>query len=695
MAVPYSTGVAVGGSIGRLVAWLAVVLLMLVTAFTLVILTFDWNRARPYINGAVSEAIGRPFAIEGDLKVGWRQPVSETGWRSWVPWPHFSARHVTIANPDWTKERHFATFDEIDFQVKVLPLLAHDIVIPTIRLTNPSFDLERLADGRNDWTFPASAMRRSGWRLRLQDVQLNTGTVALSDEQNKIELRVVIDTLGHPIPIGEALQHQKEPHTESMVGNRTLALRRHQGQPQYGIAWTLSGTYNRLPVSGSGKLGGVLALQDISRPLPVQADVMAGDSHIALVGTLTGIGHVVAVDLWLSLQCTSLDHLSQLAGITLPVTPAFTTEGRLIGNLRKGQRVIRYEDFLGRIGGSDLSGTLVYTEREPRPLLEGTLVSNLLQFNDLGSLFGTDGNPGKTKHGDTSGSSSGKALLAEQIRTDRWKTMNADVKFTGRRIVRNSGPPITDLTTHIVMTDGVLSIEPLKFTVAGGSVESGIQLDGNARPLKGRLSTKARHLKLKQLFPSVKTMQSAHGEINGDLGLSATGDSLAALARASNGDVKLLMTDGTISPQLVAALGPRVATTLYRKLFNDRDVHIKCAAGDFAVTNGLVESRVSALDAQDAVIDVGGKTNLQDQTMDLRARYSMGVSIFRLSSPLYVKGTFRNPQITLDPTPLAMRGGAMVVLGLINPFMALIPLIEPDTHGPLPCHQLAARIASR
>jgi len=39
---------------------------------------------------------------------------------------------------------------------------------------------------------------------------------------------------------------------------------------------------------------------------------------------------------------------------------------------------------------------------------------------------------------------------------------------------------------------------------------------------------------------------------------------------------------------------------------------------------------------------------------------------------------------------LAVRGGAMVGLGLINPFAALIPLIAPSNNKPLPCQQMLA-----
>jgi len=161
----------IGRRIGKIIAWLLAIIVILIVALAIFILTFDWNRARPYIDDKVTQAIGRPFAINGDLKVGWRHPVGETGWRGWVPWPRFSAANITIGNPDWAKQPHFATLDEIDFEVMVLPLLAHDIVIPAINLVNPSVDLERLLDGRNNWTFKlASSSGPSEWRLDLHDV---------------------------------------------------------------------------------------------------------------------------------------------------------------------------------------------------------------------------------------------------------------------------------------------------------------------------------------------------------------------------------------------------------------------------------------------------------------------------------------------------------------------------------------------
>jgi uncharacterized protein involved in outer membrane biogenesis len=762
----------IGRRIGKIITWLLAAIVILIVALAIFIVTFDWNRARPYVNDKVTQAIGRPFAINGDLKVGWRHPIGETGWRGWVPWPRFSAANITVGNPDWTKQPHFATLDEIDFQVKVLPLLAHDIVIPAINLVNPSVDLERLIDGRDNWTFklPAST-GPSEWTLDLHDIAFAKGNIALSDQQKKVDVQMAIDTLGQPIPIGEAMKQQEaasrgasaqaigkagasklaaqanaQAASEAAAasaaaasgasatdinasgataatgasgalmagGSRTAsegangaavvasgASETHgvsgaKGQreiPPYAIGWTIKGTYNKTPVSGSGKVGGVLALQDANRPFPVQADVKAGDLHVGLVGTITDPAHLAAVDLRLWLQGNSMARLYSLTGVTLPDTPPYATEGRLIGQFKSSGNVFKYENFTGRVGGSDLNGSLTYTAREPRPLLQGELVSHLLQFSDLAPVIGADSNASKAKRGDATAQPSGRVLPVEEFRTDRWKAIDADVKFTGRRIVKNTDLPITDLYTHVVMTDGVLSLEPLKFGVAGGSLESNIRLDGSAAPLKGRFSTSARHLKLKQLFPNFKTMQNALGEINGDAALTATGNSPAALAATSNGEVKALVTDGTVSRLLMEAAGLNVANVVYEKLFGNRDVKINCAAADFVATDGGLESRVFALDTDDAVINIDGTVSLRDETLDLGVHpHTKGFRVFSLRSPLYVKGTFKDPHVGVNVAALALRGGAAVGLGLINPFAALIPLLAPSNNKPLPCAQLLSQV---
>ena len=186
-------------------------------ALVIVIVTFDWNRARPWIDDKVSDAIGRQFVINGDLQVGWRRPASEHGWRAWVPWPRFVARNVTISNPDWARTKYFVTLDAISFEVEALPLMARRIVIPAIDLVNPSVDLERLKDGRANWTLKFKQPAQSGrWTLDLHEIAFAQGNLGYYDQQKQFDLSAVIDTLGQPIPFGAVMKQQEAlAHHES------------------------------------------------------------------------------------------------------------------------------------------------------------------------------------------------------------------------------------------------------------------------------------------------------------------------------------------------------------------------------------------------------------------------------------------------------------------------------------------------
>ncbi|HDR9800068.1 TPA: AsmA family protein [Burkholderia cenocepacia] len=749
-------------AIGKSAAWIVGIVAVLIAAAGIFIFTFDWNRAKPWVNEQVSAALGRPFAINGDLKVGWRRPDGETGWRAWVPWPSFSATQLEIGNPDWAQAPKFVTLDAAHFDLALLPLLAHEIVIPSIDVVNPAVDLERRADGSNTWTFQfKQSSQPSRWKVRLDSFGFAKGTVMYRDAITKADLTVAIDTLGQPIPLGDVLKEQEQAsraasaqrvgkHGAAQLGAQadaqaasgasgasaaaasgasaasgvasaasgssgssassapsTSAAAAASGAsgaaapakpsgPTYAFGLKVDGRYKNVPISGTGKVGGVLAIQDTSQPFPLQADVKAGDTRLAIVGTLTDPRHLAALDLRLWLQGTSMSHLYQLTGITLPDTPPYATEGRLIGNFKPNASTFRYENFNGRVGGSDLGGTLTWAQREPRPKLSGELVSNLLQFSDLAPVIGADSAASKKKRGDTTRQPPDRVLPVAAFRTERWSAIDADVKFTGRKLIKSADLPITNLYTHILMQDGVLTLEPLQFGVAGGTLATNAHLDGSRTPLKGRFTLAARHLKLKQLFPTQKVMQSAFGEINGDASLSATGNSPAALAATSTGEVKALITNGRISRLLMEAAGLNVANVVYEKLFGNRDVNINCAAIDFVATDGMLDPKVFALDTDDALINVDGPINLRDESLDLKIHpHTKGFRIFSLRSPLYAKGTFKNPKVGVDAGALALRAGAMVGLGLINPFAALIPLIAPSNNRDVPCSELFGQMKAQ
>ncbi len=169
--------------------------------------------------------------------------------------------------------------------------------------------------------------------------------------------------------------------------------------------------------------------------------------------------------------CGSADPVSPqlypITGIALPNTPPYATIGRLAGRFHPHRSLLRYEDFSARVGGSDLSGTLTYRSGERRPNLSGNVDSTLLRFKDLGAVVGADSAADKAERGDKDVQPAGRVLPAESFNVERWGATDADVHFTGKRVIRNEEQPIDDVDTRIRMDAGVLTLDPLKFGMAG------------------------------------------------------------------------------------------------------------------------------------------------------------------------------------------------------------------------------------
>ncbi len=673
-----------------------VLLLFAVSVF--IVLTFDWNRLKPTINERVSQTIGRPFIIQGDINVGWAREPGQDGIAGLVPWPTLEARDIVIGNPDWAKQLQFAQLDAVRFRLAPLRLLFHRVEIPTLYLVRPRIDLERDAQGRASWDFTfANSSQPSGWALDLRAIGFDRSEITLDDAMNKANLKITVEPLQQSIPYDQIVAQQSADALEQAgktagAGARQAlakAAAANENQPgsthaAYQFAWQADGNYQGAPAKGSGKSGGVLALQQADQPFPLQANVHIGDSHIALVGTLTDPLHLAALDIRLWFSGTSMAKLYPLIGVTLPDTPPFATQGHLKANLSRGNSHYSYENFRGRVGGSDIAGDVTFDTGGARPKLGGTVKSQVLRFADLAPLIGADSNAEKQQRGDATPQPADKVLPVEPFRTDRWRAMDADVQFSAGHIVREKALPIDGLSTHVIMDNGVLRLDPLAFDLAGGKVNSKLRLDGSRAPMQGTIRLGARHLLLKQLFPTFEPMQTSFGEINGDAALDARGNSVSELLGTSTGEVKLLMNDGAISKALLETAGLNVGNIIISKLFGDKTVKINCAASDLTATNGLFQTRLFVFDTEDATVRIDGTVNFANEKLDLDVHpNSKGLRVLSLRSPLYVKGTLKNPDVGVQPGPLILRGGGALALGVLaTPVAALLPLVATSKGTP-------------
>ena len=128
-------------------------IVVLIVLFFIVLATFDWNRLKPTINQKVSAELNRPFAIRGDLGVVWERQPGESGWRSWIPWPHVHAEDIVLGNPPDIPQVTMVHLPRVEATLAPLALLSKTVYLPWIKLEQPDARLIRLSEKTNNWTF--------------------------------------------------------------------------------------------------------------------------------------------------------------------------------------------------------------------------------------------------------------------------------------------------------------------------------------------------------------------------------------------------------------------------------------------------------------------------------------------------------------------------------------------------------------
>lgn len=608
----------------------------LLAAIIILILLWDWNWFKGPVERAVQARTGRALHI-GNLDVDLGRTTT------------IRADQITFANAKWAEQPQMAAADRVEIDIRVWPLLRGSVQLPEIRLQRPEVLLQtapRKGEPGN-WDFLGGG---GGDPPQLKRLHISDGKLQFLDEPGRTRVDLAVRS-------GAPKQADAAPPV----------LIEGKGRWQ-GAAFTLKGGTES-----------PLELSDSDHPFRIHLDARAGATHAIASGTLTNPFQFQVFDLQFQLSGQDLEDLYPLIGIAIPSSPPYRLDGRL---KREHQRW-RYEKFSGRVGDSDLAGDVEIDVAGERPRLTANLLSKRLDFDDLAGFIGA---PPKTG-GDESANAEQKAEAArlaarstllpdKPYDLSKLRAMDADVRWKAQHI---SSPtlPLDDMDAHLLLDDGLLRLEPLNFGVAGGDIRSTIRMDARREQIATSLTASLRKVQLGQLFPDAKLAEQASGGITGDIRLRGNGNSIAAMLGSSDGDVALGMGRGHIGNLLMELAGLDVAESLKFLFTGDKQIPLRCAFGDFAVRDGLMQSRALAFDTTDTLVIGEGSINLKQEQLDLLLRpRPKDVSILALRSPLRIGGTFKDPSFRPDFKALGIRGAIALTLATITPPAALLATIE-------------------
>ena len=636
----------------RKLQWAAGVVLVPVVLAVLFIAVFGWNWLRGPLERLALDKTGRVLAIQGDLslRLGWPSPRLDVG-------------AVEFANPAWAREKNMLTADAAQVTLDLSQLLRRHIVLPEVRLVRPVVFLEQGSGGRKTWLLDRE-QQDEGARIRIDLLSIDRGTIGYDDAQQKTSIRAKLSTVDAP-----------------------------QGSAQTGLSFDAAGKYKDLALEARGSGGPVLALRDEKTPYPLKVDARVGNARVRADGTITSLLAFTALDMRLALQGDNLERLFPLLGIALPATRAYTTEG----HLTHSAKTWRYEKFSGRIGDSDIAGTVQVDTGGARAQLKAELVSKVLDFADLGPLIGS--RPGSVQAAKQAAPAPTPTVAATPatarvlpdlpFKTDRWDSVDADVTLKAGTIRRARELPLDNLTTHLGLRDSVLTLDPIDFGLAGGTLSGVVTLDGRKNPIQAQARVRVRKVLLSRLFPTVDLNKNSIGQINGDFDLVGHGNSVRDMLASSNGKLGLVVAGGEISRLMMEKAGLHLWEILQLNLSGDQLVKLRCAVADFDVKQGNMHVEALVFDTAVTTINGSGGIDLGKETLDLTLNpKTKNTSPLALRSPIYVRGSFARPEIAVDTGRVAARALGAVALGIVNPLLALIPLIDAGPGKDSDCGQL-------
>ena len=634
--------------------WIAGALVASIVLGVVFIATFGWNWLRGPIERMATEKTGRVLAINGDLKL-------KFGW----PSPRIHAGAVTFANPGWAREKQMVAADAVEIAIDLPQLLRKNIVFPEVRLERPVVFLEQGTDGRQNWLLDPNQQDEAA-RIRIDRLTLDQGRVGYDDAGQKTSIRSELST------------RLATSHTQTAGA---------------GLTFTAQGQYKGLPLKAHGSGGPVLGLRDESTPYPLKVELTVGHTGVKAEGTVTSLLKFSAMDMRLSLRGASLAQLYPLLGIAVPETRAYATEGHIV----HGGQTWRYENFSGRIGDSDIAGTVQIDTGGKRPAMKADLVSRLLDLADLGPLIGA--RPGSVQAAKQAApppsqtaapiSVHARVLPDTPFKTDRWDSVDAEVTLKARTIRRAKELPLENLVTHLSLRDSVLRLDPLTVGVAGGHINAVISLDGQKDPIQAHARVRAGKLLIAKLFPTVELNKTSIGEVNGEFDLAGKGNSVGSMLSSSNGKVGLVVASGEISKMMMEKVGLHLWEILELKVTGDKLVKLRCGVADFEVKKGTMHADALIFDTEVTTIVGTGSIDLGQERLDLtlnqKTKYTSPVA---LRSPIYVRGSFARPEVGVDKGRVAARTLGAIALGIVNPLLALLPLIDAGPGRDSDCAQL-------
>jgi uncharacterized protein involved in outer membrane biogenesis len=630
-----------------------------------VVVFWNWDWFLPLVTSRASAAIGRPVTAEHlHVKLGRVVSVVLDG--------------VEIPNPaGFEADAPFARIAHLTADVEAMTYLRQRrVVVPDITLDQPAINAAAHDDGSNNY-----------------GLHLQPSTSAPKADSPKIGRLTIRDGTAHVVIPKLKTDATATIATQDQAQGQVAGTVSSAGQDSQ-IVVDVKGTYAAQPITGKLVGGALLSLQDTTKPYPIDLHLANGPTTVSLVGTIQDPLAFAGADLKLDLRGPNLELLFPLTGIPLPKTPPY----RIGGQLDYADHKIRFRDFAGIIGNSDVAGTIEVDPGKQRQEVMADLHSKSVDLEDLGGFIGSE--PGRSSDPKMTAQQRTQVARAEAssqlfpttpINLPKLRSADIHLKYKGDKI-KGRNVPFDRIETTADIVDGHVTLHPISLGVGTGAIIAQVDLTPEANDLiHAKADVQFKQLDVGRMLSATHVVSGA-GRLGGQASIDAHGNSLAAMLGSGNGKLDVYMSGGNVSALLVDLSGLQFGNALLSALGIPDRAELQCLIGQFDMRKGVLGTKTMLIDTTDSIISGRGDIDLGHERLNYEIKTeTKHFSIGSLPAPIGISGTFKNPSIGPDVATLGARGGAAVGLGFLLPPLALLPTIQLGVGDDNRCKRLLNR----
>jgi hypothetical protein len=325
--------------------------------------------------------------------------------------------------------------------------------------------------------------------------------------------------------------------------------------------------------------------------------------------------------------------------------PEFKASGRL-EDFKDG---VRISGLKMASGANELTGALEYREGKERPEVFARLEGASLDLAFLAAAPGA--RPGAAP------ADGGPIFSREPLPLSRLRALDADARIGLGALVLPNRVTLRDLTAQLVLRDGRLRVEPLKFVAGGGATSAALAMDASGDAASWNARLEGHRVVLGDLLAATALGDKIKGgPADIELKVASQGRSPHDWAAGLSGSVRVEVGEARIKAREIQYGSDALTRILeavnpFRK--TDPELRLQCLVARLPIAAGVARSdRSIGAESDKMSVVSSGTIDLGKEVLDMnfrpRVKEGIGLGGAQLASLVRVTGPIADPKLGLD-----------------------------------------------